>query len=231
MSLDIGGAIAQGITGLVKGNELGYDRKAKQQALTQQAEMFPIKKSQLEEQVTLLQQQNKVMADSLTKQGMYRAFDSGTLTDLNHLVKSDKNLQTLFPGLQSMREINDRTELNYAQGMEHPVVATSIVQGPNGPEIQEKVVDLDYYKTASGYSLYSKKRDEELLKSGTNTEKMGILQQARKDAEASPDKSSEIMFGALEKTNPELFLPHQGRRRDALQQFETSLLVAGIRIW
>ncbi len=120
--VDFGGAIAQGISGYVKGSQMADDRNAKQQLLTQQSQEFEMKQKQFqqqqsqgktaqqlqEEQLKQTQMQVQQMRDQLSQQKVFQAFDGGTLTDLNSVLEKDQNLQShpLIAGVQKVEKVD-----------------------------------------------------------------------------------------------------------------------------
>ena len=139
--MDIGGAVAQGITGYIQGQNLALDRQKKQQALTMAQEQYkqykqqgPIKQSILEQQLEQTQMATKQLKDQLTKQDMWQAFDRGTDEDINMFLKTH-GAQELFPGVQSIKPIDNKNLLYQTEGMTEPRIATMIVQGPDGKPI------------------------------------------------------------------------------------------------
>jgi len=209
--MDIGGAVAQGITGYIQGQNLALDRQKKQQALTMAQEQYkqykqqgPINQSILEQQLEQTQMVTKKLKDQLTKQDMWQAFDRGTDEDINRFLKTP-GAQELFPGVQSIKPIDDKNLLYQTEGMAEPRIATMIVQGPDGqPTIQEKIIDLEPYKIQSGYATYKAKRDAELKASEVKEAKLDITSEALKKAVQSNDPTK--VMEALKITNPELFI-------------------------
>ncbi len=228
MGVDYGGAFASGIQGFIQGSEARQSRDQRQQQMTQQAEMFKMQQQSHEmsqdlndQKLEQLTMQNKTMANQMSKQNLFMAFDRGTLTDLNQALSSDDNMQKLFPGLQNVQEIPaDRPQLKrQAEGMTHPVLTTSVENG----KIVERVADLDALKMRTGYSSYNAKRTLETKQA----ENLNVEQDIMDAALATKDTAK--VMEALELTQPELFLKAMSKgsdRRDSLKQYTEAFMRA-----
>ena len=178
--VDFGGAIAQGISGYVKGSQMADDRNAKQQLLTQQSQEFEMKQKQFqqqqsqgktaqqlqEEQLKQTQMQVQQMRDQLSQQKVFQAFDGGTLTDLNSVLEKDQNLQShpLIAGVQKVEKV-DMSNPEFANVANQittnggePILVSKVVNG----KIVQQVGDLSMVKHALGYSTFKVKREAEL---------------------------------------------------------------------
>ena len=178
--VDFGGAIAQGISGYVKGSQMADDRNAKQQLLTQQSQEFEMRKKQFqqqqsqgktaqqlqEEQLKQTQMQVQQMRDQLSQQKVFQAFDGGTLTDLNSVLEKDQNLQShpLIAGVQKVEKV-DMSNPEFANVANQittnggePILVSKVVNG----KIVQQVGDLSMIKHALGYSTFKVKREAEL---------------------------------------------------------------------
>ena len=157
-----------------QGYEAGKDkimaRKQQQEMLTQLQEQTKAQQragqlgeqtqaQQIEHQQLMLQQEIKSLKNAKTKEGLFRAFDDGTLVALNNFIKNDSNIKSIFPGIQSMEKIDqsNQAQLNQSRGMDKPVVMNVVQNG----QLVKRVVDLEDYKMRSGYSAYAKTREAE----------------------------------------------------------------------
>jgi len=221
-NIGVGAATAAGIQGFFRGTREAEDRNTRQQRLTQESQMFDRQRQQISQQSQFqdlrmqqaqlnLQEQTRKIADSRTKEGLYRAFDTNTLTDFNQLINNDENLQTLLPGIESISKIDENIpgQVNQAKGMEEPILVTSVRDG----KIVREVRDMEALKLRTGYSTYKQKRDLETTVTKQATFKSDLMNKA-----LETNDSGEVMQ-AFMMTHPEKFIGGNGsQRRDSLAQ-------------
>ena len=171
MILNLGDAISSGVKGYIQGSQQGQERQRVQQQMTQQQEQFEMQKQQhgmqqatqstqlemMQEQLKQAQAQSQKMAQALSKESLFKAFESGSMMDINNFLDSDKNLGQLLPNIERVRPIDANSNMN-VEGFEKPVIVSSIVNG----RIKEEVKDLGYLEMITGYKSYKLAKDAEM---------------------------------------------------------------------